>query len=367
MALASAIWSTLEFAGAFTDLLVHEGQPIRMKSAKGLVRLDQMSLPNGDLIVSAEHIKQFFATVVDELEPGESASNHWERVVRPVFDRKQALSRSLKTPQNIYLRFSLFQHDRGKLAMVMRVSRPPGPMANLGLHAQIQERIRSNPRGLLLITGPTASGKTATALSILDWLNHNHSGHIATVEDPIEYPLQEAGCVFTQREVGVDVGSFGEGLRDALRHAPDAILAGEVRDRDTAEAAILGGESGALMIVTTHGRSIVGTLRKILALTGEQAPAMRAVLAGCLVGAMRQELLPHKDGGGYSMVHDTLLASDNVRVLIERGDWAALEKLTSEQQPSVSFSPMRAAVSNLVTQQKIDFRTAEMASSLGGR
>ncbi len=283
----------------------------------------------------------------------------------PTFKEMRAINRSLKTPADAFLRFSLFQHDGGKIAMIMRVSQPPKPLEKIGLNTQVFERLKSNPRGLLIITGPTASGKTATALSILDWLNHNHSGHVETVEDPIEYPLVEDQCVFTQREVGVDVATFGDGLRDAMRHAPDAILAGEVRDRDTAEAAILGGESGSLMIVTTHGRSIVGTLRKILTLTGEQSTAMRAVLAGSLIAVMRQELLPHQAGDGYQMVHDTLLASDAVRGHIEGGEWAALEKMTDDKMESATFVPMRKAVNELVARRVIDLRMASAA--LGGR
>jgi twitching motility protein PilT len=362
-ALAGAIWSSLQFAGAFTDLLVHEGQPIRLKSAKGLIKLDELGVPNGDLVITAEHIKQFFGTMVDGLEPGESASKHWDSTVVPLFKHQQSVNRSLKTPGEEYLRFSLFQHDRGKIAMIMRPTRPPRPLEKLGINDKIFERIKNNPHGLLVVTGRPSSGKTATALSILDWLNRNTSGHIETVEDPIEYPMAEVGCVFTQREVGVDVPSFGDGLRDAMRHTPDAVLAGEIRDRDTAEAAILGGESGALMIVTTHGRSIVGTLRKILALTGEQSGAMRAVLAGSLIGVMRQELLPHVDGEAYSMVHDTLHATDLVRAHIERGDWAALEKLTGDNQPSPNFVPMRERINELVAHRTIDLNMAAAVSA----
>lgn len=363
-ALAATIWASLQFAGSFTDLLVHEGQPIRLKSARGIIKLDELKIPNGDLVVTADHIQQFFATVVSKLEDGENARSHWDSVVKPVFDMRQALNRSMETPNGLYLRFSLFLHDRGKVAMIMRVSRPPMPLERLGINPQLFERIKNNPRGLMIITGQPASGKTATALSVLDWLNHNTSGHIETVEDPIEFPIAEAGCAITQREVGVDVDGFGAGLWDALRHVPDAILAGEVRDRDAAVAAILGGESGAMMLITTHGNSIVGTLRKILALTGEQAPAMREVLSGCFMGAMRQELVPHQDGEGFSMVHDTLHNTDFVRKLIENGDWAGLEKACSAKESSPNFVPMREGINSLVASRKIDL---QMAASLTGR
>ena len=363
--LASAIFASLNFAGEFTDLLIHEGQQIRLKSAKGLVLLGSLGFPGSNLVVTLEDIKSFFTYYVDDCQTTVQVAQHWDEVVAPVFKSKGAINRSLKTPRDEFIRFSLFQHNRGKTAMVMRVTKPPKPLDQIRLHPKIQERLRDNPRGLLVITGPTASGKTATALSILDWMNKNTQGHIATVEDPIEFPMPDEGCVFTQREVGVDVDTFGSGLRDAMRHAPDAILAGEVRDRDTAEAAILGGESGALMIVTTHGRSIAGALRKMLTLTGEQSEAMRAVLAGSLIGVMRQELIPTARGDRYIMVHDTLLATDETRPMIEKNDWTMLEMITQERRASTSFVSMKVAVREHVEQKTIKFDVAE--ATLGAR
>lgn len=363
--LASAIWASLSFAGEFTDLLVHEGQPIRLKSAKGLILLSSLNIPGGDLSVTAGDIKTFFTYCIDDCSTTQDVDDHWRESVVPVFDRKEAINRSLKTPTDRFIRFSLFQHHRGKLGMVIRVTPPPKPLELVQLHPMIFERLRTNPRGLLIITGPTASGKTATALAILEWLNGNTQGHIATVEDPIEFPMRDRGCVFTQREVGMDVASFGEGLRDVMRHAPDAILVGEVRDRDTAESAILGGESGALMVLTTHGRSITGALRKLLALTGEQGEAMRAVLAGSLIGVMRQELIPSADGDRYIMVHDTLLATDETRPLIERGEWTAIEKITLQERNSTSFHSMRGMVQDLSSRRLIRFEAMEAA--LGNR
>ncbi len=162
------------------------------------------------------------------------------------------------------------------------------------------------------------------------------------------------GIRTAQREVGFDVATFGDGLRDALRQAPDCILASEIRDRETAEAAIYGGEAGALMIVTTHGTSIAGTLRKMVALTGDGAStAMRGVLAGSLIGVVRQELVPCKDESGFIMVCDTLRDTDNVRRALERGDWHALEGICNVATPSADFSPLSATVNRLVADRSI--------------
>lgn len=347
--LAAAIMSTLNFASEFTDLLIHEGEPIRLKSARGVVDLPSLRLPGGDLIVESSDIKHFFTTYVEGTSTAARAGSYWDTVVLPVLANKMAVNRSMATPAGPFLRFSLFQYNRGKLAMIVRVTNAPTPLAKVGLTEQITERLKSDPHGLLIITGPTASGKTSTALSILEWMNQNRAGHITTVEDPIEWPMKPAKCDITQREVGFDVVSFGEGLRDAMRISPQAILVGEVRDRDTAESAILGGESGALMIVTTHGRSISGTIKKMLTFTAEQSSTMREVLAGCLIGVVRQELVPRRDGTGYCMVCDTLHMTEDVRGLVERGDWRALDKLTNQKaMPSPNFVPMSHQLEPLV-------------------
>lgn len=339
-------------SGAFTDMLIHQGEPIRLKSARGIVNTRDLSLPGCDLDVEEADIQHFFTHYVEGGSTvARAGTSYWHSNVLPQLAQQRAVNRALPTEDGRFMRFSLFQHQRGKLAMVIRVTSQPAPLESIGLTPQIVHRIMHNPRGLLIITGPTASGKTATALSILDWMNKNRPGHIISIEDPIEYPMKADKCVFTQREVGVDVPSFGEGLRDAMRHSPDAILAGEVRDKDTAEAAVLGGESGALMLVTTHGRSVTGTLRKILTLTGDSTASMREVMAGSLIGVVRQELVPLEDGSNYCMVCDTLHMTDSVRQSVEKGDWAHLDKLTNNVAiDSPDFVPMSVQIDSLRNQ-----------------
>ena len=116
----------------------------------------------------------------------------------------------------------------------------------------------------------------------------------------------------------------------------------------------MGGESGSLFLITTHGRSVVGTLRKILALCGDNvSTAMRTVMAGSLIGVIRQELVPHADGKGYSMVHETLTATDAISNHISRGDWTALENVCSKDVTSDGFFPMRVRINQLVHERRI--------------
>lgn len=358
--LATAFWSALQFSQGLTDFIVHEGKPVYVKSAKGLVPLASLGLPGADFAVGAADIKNFLATYLDNIRATETANGYWDTHIEPVLRRMEPINRSLAIPplekggRPAQLRASVMKHGEGKLGMVLRLVLPPPALESIHLPAPVMERLQTNPRGLLIITGPTASGKTATALSMLEYLNTHASGHIVTIEDPVELPLESRGCVITQRQVGVDVPSFGAGLIDAMRHAPDAILAGEVRDRDAAEAAVMGGESGSLFLITTHGRSVVGTLRKILALCGDNvSTAMRTVMAGSLIGVIRQELVPHADGKGYSMVHETLTATDAISNHISRGDWTALENICSKDVPSDGFFPMRVRINQLVHERRI--------------
>ncbi len=371
--LASSLLAALQFAPGVTDFIMHTGQPIFVKSAKGMLPLHKLGVPAADFKVEDTDFRQFFASFVSGASTAESANEYWEAHVVPALKDMRPINRSIPAPGGsaaspASLRLSLLQHSRGKLGMVIRLVLPPPPLETLGLPAQLMDRLQSNPRGLLVITGPTASGKTRTAMSILDWLNTHSTGAIESVEDPIEVLLKNDGCVITQREVGRDVPSFGAGLEEALRHAPDAILAGEVRDQDAARTAILGGESGALMMVTTHGRSIPGTLRKIIALCGDSdAAAMRTVLAGSLIGVVRQELVPHSDGAGYSMVHDTLLGTEAIAKQLSRGEWSSIEAVCARDQSGEGFYSMAGQLTRLVHERRISPGIMEQVMGARGR
>jgi twitching motility protein PilT len=353
--LAMAIHSTLDISHTFTDLIIHEGQTIKLKSAAGTRDLSETGKTAGQLVVQKSDFQHFFNNIIGGQSLIDKSGDYWTSKVLPTLLSRQSMNQSLQITNSTNLRFSLFLHNRGQLGMIVRISSPPPALDSIGLTEQILKRIKTDPRGLLIITGPTASGKTATALSILDWFNHNGAGHIVTIEDPIEYPMESDKCLFTQREVGSDVDTFSQGLFDAMRLSPEALLCGEIRDRESAQMAIMGGESGALMLVTTHGRSITGTLRKILAFTGPEAPAMREVLAGSLMGVIRQELVPLADGTGYTMVCDTLHMTETVRVMVQNGDWAKLDALTNNvAMPSPDFVPMNTKITELIDQKKIN-------------
>ena len=241
--------------------------------------------------------------------------------------------------------------------MSIRLVTQPTDLESVGLPEPLVDRIKTNPRGLIILTGATGSGKTRTAYSILQYLNHHSQGHILTIEDPIELNIKSARCIVTQREVGYDTVSFYEGLLAAMRQAPEAVLAGEVRDQDAAQTAILGGESGALMMVTTHGSSIVGTLKRILALSGG-SDAFRSVLAGSLIGVVRLDLVPHTNGKQFSLVNETLMGTTSVAQAIQAGDWGTVEQICSRQAPTQDFFPMKPHLDLLVKKKQISLDAA---------
>lgn len=363
-ALATTLWACQNFAAGITDLLVHEGEVIRAKTAAGVVPLSRVgNLPNADLVIHAEEIKHFLASYVDNMPTTKSANDYWERHIQPRLDRQESINRSLPIPpakkggEPAQLRISLFLHARGRLAMSIRMVTQPAELDSIGLPEPLVDRVKTNPRGLIVITGATGSGKTRTAYSILQYLNHHSQGHILTIEDPIELNIQSAGCVVTQREVGYDTVSFYEGLLAAMRQAPEAVLAGEVRDQDAAQTAILGGESGALMLVTTHGSSIVGTIKRILALSGG-SDAFRSVLAGSLIGVVRLDLVPHTDGKQFSLVNETLMGTSTVAQALQAGNWEALEQICARQAPTPDFFPMKPHIDALVKKKQVSLDVA---------
>lgn len=207
-------------------------------------------------------------------------------------------------------------------------------------------------RGLILISGATGSGKSTTMASMIQSINEVKNAHIITIEDPIEYVFTRDKAVFSQREVGVDTQSFYDGVWDAMRQRPDIIVVGEIRDRETAETAMLAGESGHLVIGTVHASTAVGTIQKILSFFPEDARlAKLQTLSGSLVGVISQILLPAADGGGYVLAAE-LLANHKQQFSHLLGDTAKLQSALERREDDVSIT-MNDCLVELVSQNKV--------------
>jgi len=212
-------------------------------------------------------------------------------------------------------RVSVFK-QRGDIAMVLR--QIPNDMLTpeqLGL-SEVVTKLCLRPRGLFLVTGPTGSGKSTTLASLVNYINENVDHHIITIEDPIEFYHYHKKSTVNQREVGVDVPSFAEAIRRALRQDPDVILVGELRDLETIEAAITAAETGHVVFGTLHTNSAQGTVNRIIdAFPGNLQDQIRTQLSTSIIGIVAQTLLP-KIGGGRIAAYEILVVTPGVANLI---------------------------------------------------
>ncbi|MEA3346846.1 MAG: PilT/PilU family type 4a pilus ATPase, partial [Candidatus Auribacterota bacterium] len=193
-------------------------------------------------------------------------------------------------------RVSVFR-QKGKYALSLRLI-PSKLMTfeEIGLSGGIKDLL-FKPRGLVLVTGPTGSGKTTTLATMIDFINTERTSHIITVEDPIEYFHTHRNCIVTQREIGVDVPSFSEALKRVLRQDPDVILVGEMRDLATMEAAITAAETGHLVFATLHTTGAARTVDRIIdAFPANQQEQIRMQLASSILAVISQQLLVRADG-----------------------------------------------------------------------
>ncbi|MBE6849200.1 MAG: type IV pilus twitching motility protein PilT [Ruminococcus sp.] len=207
--------------------------------------------------------------------------------------------------------------QRGKTAIAIRLLRNDIPtLEDLSLPPVLAD-FAMRPRGLVLITGPTGSGKSTTLAGMLDFINVNRSAHIITIEDPIEYVHQHKLCMINQREVGDDVPDFASALRAALREDPDVILVGEMRDFETITAAVTAAETGHLVLSTLHTTSAADTINRIIDVYPEhQQGQIRTQLANTLVGVVSQTLLPKRDGSGRIAAMEILSVTDACAAMI---------------------------------------------------
>ncbi len=212
-------------------------------------------------------------------------------------------------------RVSVFK-QRGNVAMVLR--QIPSKLLNfddLGTPSVLKDLI-ARPRGLILVTGPTGSGKTTTLAACIDYLNDHFDHHIITIEDPIEFYHPHKKSTINQRELGVDVPSFAEAIRRALRQDPDVILVGEMRDLETIETAITAAETGHIVFGTLHTTGAQGTVNRIIdVFPTSQQEQIRTQLSTSIVGILSQTLLP-KIGGGRVAAYEMLVVSPAIANLI---------------------------------------------------
>ncbi len=217
------------------------------------------------------------------------------------------------------------------------------------LHQFVERR-----HGLVLVTGPTGSGKSTTAAAMLDVINRTRPGHIVTIEDPVEYLHAPQRCIVTQREVGTDTGSFPAALRAALREDPNVILVGEMRDLETISLAVTAAETGHLVIATLHTSGAAKSIDRIVnVFPAAEQNLVRTLLAGSLVGVVSQALLRRKDRPGRVAAFEVLVATAAVRSLVRTGK---VHQIPSAMQTGAreGMSTFRRSVNQLVAAGIVD-------------
>ena len=231
-------------------------------------------------------------------------------------------------------------------------------LASLGLPPAVAE-FANRARGLVLVTGPTGSGKSTTLASLIDVINESREEHIMTIEDPIEFLHQHKKCIVNQRELGSDATSFADALKAALRQDPDVILVGEMRDLETIGTAITAAETGHLVFATLHTQDTPQTIDRIIdVFPSAQQGQIRAQLAVALQGITTQMLLPTADGAGRCVATEVLVPTPAVRNLIREGKSHQIYSVL-QTGGSYGMQTMDASLAQLVRAGKITRQLAE--------
>jgi twitching motility protein PilT len=253
--------------------------------------------------------------------------------------------------------------QRGALGAAFRlIPHELKTLEELGLPSSLHQ-LTEKPRGIVLVTGPTGSGKSTTLAAMIDEINRTRAEHILTIEDPIEFLHRHKRCIVNQREIGPDATSFAEALRGALRQDPDVILLGEMRDLETIGTALTAAETGHLVFGTVHTQSAPSTIDRLIdVFPAAQQEQIRIQIAATLQGVVTQNLLPTSDGKGRIPAIEVLLPDDAVRNLIRQ---AKVEQIYSVMQTSSGrgMQTMEKSLAELVLRGFITLETALGASS----
>jgi twitching motility protein PilT len=324
-----------------TDLHLTAGAP-------PLVRIDQKLAPLDDQpLLGPGDTEQLILSALTEAQASELAAHRevdfsfeWEHMAR--------------------FRGNAF-HQRGTLALALRLIPLEIPsLDQLGL-PEVVRSLASQPSGLVLVTGPTGSGKSTTQAAIIDYVNSSRACHVITIEDPIEYVHHHKLSAVNQREVGTDTESFARGLRSALREDPDVLLVGEMRDRESAEIALSIAETGHLVFATLHTNDTAQALDRMVGVfPAEQHDQIRLQLASCLNAVVYQRLLPRKTGGLVA-AFEVLIGTNPVSNLIREGKTRQIRNaLTMGQQDGMLTLEM--SLSGLVRDGAVSYEEAILRS-----
>src|SRR4051812_4061460 len=282
---------------------------------------------------------------------------------RKRFESNKQLDLAYAVPGVARFRVNCFFQRGAISAAFRRIPHEIPQLAELGLPAVLEEFTRK-PRGFVLVTGPTGSGKSTSLAAMIDIINREREEHILTIEDPIEFLHSHKRCVVNQREIGSDAEDFSLALTSALREDPDVILVGEMRDLETMATALTAAETGHLVFATLHTQSTAQTIDRIIDIfPAEQQSQVRMQLSIGLQGIVTQQLLPTADGAGRVVACEVLIPTPAVRNLIREGK---THQIYSAIQTSgaIGMQTMDAHLAQLVRTNRISRKLAEQRASV---
>jgi twitching motility protein PilT len=282
---------------------------------------------------------------------------------RKRFESRKQLDLAYAVPGVARFRVNCF-FQRGSIsAAFRRIPHQIPQLQELGLPAVLEEFTRK-PRGFVLVTGPTGSGKSTSLAAMLDIINREREEHILTIEDPIEFLHNHQRCIVNQREIGADAEDFAQALKSALREDPDVILVGEMRDLETMSTALTAAETGHLVFATLHTQSTAQTIDRIIDIfPAEQQSQVRMQLSIGLQGIVTQQLMPTADGSGRVVGCEVLIPTPAVRNLIREGKTHQIYSAI-QTSGSLGMQTMDAHLAQLVRMGRITRQLAEQRASV---
>ncbi|MBV7477034.1 type IV pilus twitching motility protein PilT [Pseudomonas sp. PDM31] len=263
------------------------------------------------------------------------------------FEKRLEIDFSFEVPGVARFRVNAFNHNRGAGAVFRTIPSKVRSMDELGM-GEVFRKMTDAPRGLVLVTGPTGSGKSTTLAAMIDYLNSHRHHHILTIEDPIEFVHEPRKCLINQREVHRDTRSFATALRSALREDPDVILVGELRDLETIRLALTAAETGHLVFGTLHTTSAAKTIDRVVdVFAGDEKSMVRSMLSESLLAVVSQTLVK-KIGGGRIAAREIMLGTSAIRNLI-REDKVAQMYSAIQAGGSLGMQTLDMSLKDLVT------------------
>lgn len=325
-----------------SDIHISEGLPL-------MFRIDG-HLAEAPVQLSAAETRSLILSLMDEA--------HREAITSERIDADFALV----APDGTRSRVNVF-YPPGRAAATLRLLNDSIPTLEELAMPPVLTKLADEPRGLILVTGPTGSGKSTTLAAMIDHINKTRSDHIITIEDPIEYVYQGRCSLIHQREVGADVRSFASALRSALREDPDVILVGEMRDYETISAAVTAAETGHLVMSTLHTIGAAQTIDRIIDVCPAGAQnQIRGQLASVLRGVITQQLLPLAVGKGRCAATEILVGTDAVANLIREGKCYQIPSIL-QSGAALGMHSLNADLAHLVSTGRITREAAERCAT----